>query len=252
MNCLKSDLTIYLDLRNRLDGLSDDEHVVSCKCCRSLLLKYEQLSDLSDLSEPESESKPVSVSSNRVSSKRVPESKSTDHDETCVEPILIGRDARLNLAASASANRLMGWSTVLAVLFLIWGAPTQELDTSVHRLDRTSAVALMQGERYWQVPSGDLLAGQLANVSMRNVNLSCLPSIEKLGLGQYWQRASRLPGIEPWQHSVSFAIGWINQGEPRGVQSPLLERPGDDTRRLDLDCPDLGQQNRAKFALCVV
>ena len=222
-------LNDQLDLRNCLDGLSDDEHVVSCICCRSLLLKYEQLGDLI---------------------KPVLESKSADLDEaTYLKPTVVNRNAKSNSATGVLTNRVMGWSAVLAVLFLIWGKPVREFDVSVNRLDVTSTVALTHGETHLELPGQDLLAGQLASVSMGNVNFSNFPSIEKLGLGQYWQHASRLPGIEPWQHSVSFAIGWINHGEPSGGQSPLLDSTGIVNPKSELDCPDIGQQRPAHFAL---
>ena len=220
-------LNDQLDLRNRLDGLSQDEHVLSCICCRSLLLKYEQMSGLI---QPELELKSIDLDHDL----------DLDHDsEAYVRPAFVGGNAGLNSDSGFAANRLVGWSTVLAVMFLIWGTPGREFDASVNRLDTTSVVASMEVGKQLEMAGRNLQAGQLASVSVTKMNFSNFQAIEKLGLGQYWQHASHLPGIEPWQHSVSFAIGWINQGEPRGVQSPLLDSPDVDIHNSELDSPDL-------------
>ena len=220
-------LNDQLDLRNCLDGLSQDEHVVTCACCRSLLLKYQQLSGLIMPA-----SKLKSVDLDRAS-------------EAGVKTTYVGRDARLG--SGVAANRLVGWSTVLAILFLIWGTPAREFDVSASHSSTTSTVALTHGGTQLEIPGRDLLAGQLAGVSVSTVNFSDFSSFEKFGLGQYWQHASHLPGIEPWQHSVSFAIGWINQGEPRGVPSPLLDCPDADNFNSEMDSLDLSDNVAARL-----
>lgn len=158
--------------------------------------------------------------------------------------------------AKATRGRFVGWSTLLAVLFVFFGSPAsgpresnlsqyalREPSTSISMVmadgglneisfdsvgasfsvqqmagfpsdlagDFLSVNPLVQSapascQPFFEMPTGRLLAAGLPAVDLESVDLQSLNQI-----GQYWQHASRLPGIEPWQHSVNFAIGWFNQ-----------------------------------------
>jgi len=172
------------------------------------------------------------------------------HDDDVVDEhglVIGGRAASVGrLPADSARSQIFGWSTLLAVLFVFWGvssdlptdmsltervSPTSvagvqtEPDEFVNGLDLTElseypidlasqlvgSNPLVQSvpvscQPFFEMPTGRLLAAGLPAVDLTSVDIGQLNH-----LGRYWQHASRLPGIEPWQHSVNFAIGWFSQ-----------------------------------------
>ena len=219
-------LNDWVDLRCEIGEISQDAHVVACADCQTLLDDYqamleatEQLGVLDDVG-----AQKLRVANRAQSSGQLP----TD----------------------STRGQIFGWSTLLALLFLFLGAPRGNLvDSSVSEFSLVSGTNT-QGEltelfggdesnglsfselssypsdlashlvsvnplvqsapascqTFFEMPTGRLLAAGLPAVDLEAVDMNQLNHI-----GQYWQHASKLPGIEPWQHSVSFAIGWYNQ-----------------------------------------
>ena len=153
-----------------------------------------------------------------------------------------------------------GWSTALVILFLLLGLPPQ-LDTS--SVDVSNHSPVLFGGTVFEKNVG--LSSQVSN--LRLPDLSDLSDLSVLSDGRwlntlvpkidlatvdlmqlnpqldqvahYWKRASRLPGIEPWQHSVNFAIGWLNQPQPQ-PQPQTGQRSASDTQSSQLERPDFG------------
>lgn len=218
-------LNDWADLRSCAGEISHDPHLLICAHCQSMLDDYQVMLEAT---------KQLGVLC----------------DDDCVDQdalVVGGRAASLDrLSADSARSQVFGWSTLLAVLFVIWGAsagvPTDmrltegvspasvagvEMEPSefVNGLnlaelsgypsDLTGHLVgfnpLVQSapascQPFFEMPTGRLLAAGLPVVDLASVDIRQLSHI-----GQYWQHASRLPGIEPWQHSVNFAIGWFNQ-----------------------------------------
>ena len=223
-------LNDWVDLRSGAGEISQDSHLLGCAHCQSMLDDYQSLLEATKL---------LGVA----------------HDDIVDDDTLVvgGRAASLDrLSADSARSQIFGWSTLLAMLFVFWGAsagvPTDmsltdgaspasvaakqieptELVNGLNLVGLTEyptnlASQLVGGnplvqsapsscQPFFEMPTGRLLAAGLPAVDPASVDMRQLNSI-----GRYWQHASRLPGIEPWQHSVNFAIGWFyHSALPRG------------------------------------
>ncbi len=236
-------LNDWADLRQGAAEISHDPHLSRCQDCQTLLGDYLRMLNAAQMLGGQLES---------------------GAEENCP----VHRPARGSAATEKPLRgRMVGWSTLLAVLFLFLGAPTvptapiegtgwptefgsiesasMEYAVGRHAADiPISSVSFGSGlnlellseypgslannlvsinplirsapsgcQPFFDLPTGRLLAAGLPTVDLEEMDLKPLNQI-----GQYWQHASHLPGIEPWQHSVSFAIGWFNQS-PSMVES---------------------------------
>ena len=230
-DCLKFEqrLNELLDLRCRVGEVSQDAHVLACDRCQEMLEDYQGMLEATELLSAMHDD-------------------NSDVDEDVL--IAVGRASSLGRApVDLARNQFFGWSTLLAVLFVFWGTsagvPT---DKSLTERVSPASLARVQSERT-ELVSGLNLAGLLgdpvefanhlvaANPLAQSTPSNCqsfseMPTgrmwaagfpvvdlasfeIEQFShIGRYWQHASRLPGFEPWQHSVNFAIGWFNQLSP--------------------------------------
>ncbi len=227
-------LNELVDLRCCVDEFSQDAHLAGCDDCQAMLKDYLVMLEATELLGA------MSV-------------ENSDSDEETA--VAAGRVASLGrLPADTAGSQFFGWSTLLAVLFVFWGAsagvpgnmrlteevlPTStagieiepaefvqalnlaglleyprdlveypcDLATNLVEVDHPlvrSAPASCQP--FFEMPTGRLFAAALPAVDLGAVDIGRINYI-----GRYWQHASWLPGIEPWQHSVNFAIGWLNQ-----------------------------------------
>ena len=212
------------DSRCRLDAISNDPHLLICDRCQATLNDFQAMLEATEL-------------------------LGVLHDDGGDEDALVlgGRATSLaRLPADSARSQIAGWSTLLAVFFVIWGAsagvpkdmsltdgvspasvvgaqmePSEFLngfslaELSGYPSDLANHLVsvnpLVQGapascQPFFEMPTGRLLAAGLPAVDLASFDIRQLNHI-----GRYWQHASRLPGIEPWQHSVNFAIGWFSQ-----------------------------------------
>ena len=217
-------LNDWADSRCRVDAISNDPHLLICDRCQATLNDFRAMLEATEL-------------------------LGVLHDDGVEEDALVlgGRATSLvRLPADSARSQVAGWSTLLAVLFVIWGAsagvPTDmsltegvspasvvgaqmepsefvnglsfaELsgypsDLANHFVSVNPLVqdAPTSFQTFFEMPTGRLLAAGLPAVDLASFDITQLNHI-----GRYWQHASRLPGIEPWQHSVNFAIGWFSQ-----------------------------------------
>jgi hypothetical protein len=224
-------LNALADLRSDVIEISHDPHLFSCDNCQEKLVGYQAVLTLGG---------PQFLNSG---------SRDSDVEEFDLNKNVAvhnGRLASQRSFANPVRVRVFGWSTALAILFVLWagvsGVPTDPIPSGrvspdnmvgLHRAptdfaedlsatnvsEHTSELAsgalagnpLSRGlPQSWQafhkIPAGGLLAARLPAVDLAGVDTRSLYQ-----LGHYWQHASRLPGIELWQHPVNFAIGWFNQ-----------------------------------------
>lgn len=226
-------LNDWVDLRCDEGEISSDPHLSACAHCRAMLDDYQSMLEATQL-------------------------LAGSHSDDVGEDSLVvgGRAATMDsFTADSASSRIVGWSTLLAVMFVFWGtsaggptdmsltegvSPTSMAGVQVQPTEFVSELNLAELSGYprdlashlvvanplvqsapascqpfFEMPTGRLLAAGLPAVDLATVDIGQLHHI-----GQYWQHASRLPGIAPWQHSVNFAIGWFNQpalpnGKPR-------------------------------------
>ena len=221
-------LNDWADSRCRVDAISNDPHLLICDRCQATLNDFRAMLEATEL-------------------------LGVLHDDGVEEDALVlgGRATSLvRLPADSARSQIAGWSTLLAVLFVIWGAsagvPTDmsltegvspasvvgaqmEPSEFVNGLSFAELSGELSGypsdlanhfvsvnplvqdaptsfQTFFEMPTGRLLAAGLPAVDLASFDITQLNHI-----GRYWQHASRLPGIEPWQHSVNFAIGWFSQ-----------------------------------------
>jgi len=217
-------LNDWVDSRCGAVEISNDSHLLVCPQCQAMLDDYQTVLEATKL-------------------------LGVLHDDGVDEEASVvgGRARSLDrLPADSTGGQIAGWSTLLAVLFVIWGT-SAGIPTDMSLTERVSPASvagaqmkptgLVHGlnlaelsgyssdlashlvgvnplvqsapvncQTFFEMPTGRLLAAGLPAVDFTAVDMSQLCHI-----GRYWQHASRLPGIEPWQHSVNFAIGWFSQ-----------------------------------------
>lgn len=214
-------LNEWVDLRRGGSDISHDPHLLICAHCKTMLDDYQSMLEATKL-------------------------LGVLHDDDGVEEdalVVVGRASSNRLPADSPRSQFFGWSTLLAVLFVFWGA-SSGIPTDMSLTERVSPASLQMDpsefvngfdfaklsgyssdlvghliavnpqvqnapascQTFFEMPTGGLLAAGLPVVDLALVDIGQLNHI-----GRYWQHASRLPGIEPWQHSVNFAIGWFNQ-----------------------------------------
>ncbi len=219
-------LNELMDLRCSASEISSDGHLLVCCNCQAMLEDYQAMLEASKLL------------------------GCVHFEDASIDvelPVAVGRASSLGGGPSDSAgSQFFGWSTLLAVLFVFWGAsagvttnrglseaiPSASLAgvevEQVESANRLSLAGLLgdsgdfanhlvganpllqsapaSRQPFFEMPTGRLLAAGLPTVDLASVDIGHFSYI-----GKCWQHASRLPGIEPWQHSVNFAIGWLNQ-----------------------------------------
>jgi len=218
-------LNDLVDLRRSAGEISHDPHLLICAHCQAMLEDYQTLLEATKLF-------------------------GVTHDDNGVDKdlALVGRRraALDRLPADSARSKIFGWSTLLAVMFVFWGT-SAGVPTDVRLSEVASLVSVVETQLgpvefvnglnlaelsaypsdlashlvadnplvqsapascqpFFEMPAGRLLAAGLPTVDLASVDMGQFNHI-----GRYWQHVSRLPGIEPWQHSVSFAIGWFNQ-----------------------------------------
>lgn len=215
-------LNDWVDLRGGASDISHDPHLSVCDHCKTMLDDYQAMLEATKL---------LGVLH--------------DGDDGVDEDALViaGRASLDRLPADSARSQFFGWSTLLAVLFVFWGT-SAGIPTDMSLTERVSPASLevdppgfvtglnfvnlsgypsdlaghlvavnplvqnapVSCQPFFEMPTGRLFAAGLPVVDLALVDIGQLNHI-----GRYWQHASRLPGIEPWQHSVNFAIGWFNQ-----------------------------------------
>ena len=221
----------------------DDAHVHHCANCRKLQTDY--IAMFASTKSPLLRDLPETSTAHREHSPRLERSRRNQPRSNRSQLNVSGAKRRENY----SGGNKFGWSTALVILFLLLGLPPQ-LDTSSVEVSNDSP-ARFDGTMFTtnvgfgsqvsnlQLPDLSVLTdGHWFNVLVPEINLASVDLMQlnpRLNqVGHYWQRAARLPGIEPWQHSVNFAIGWLNQTSQSGQPS------ASDIQSSQLQLRDLG------------